>query len=281
MTSKFSKGFQLKKIYSILKDVIHQFRKSDLMIVAGSLSYSTLLSLFPFIALTLATLKSIGGLESIEPQVQSFFLEYFKETIGPEAAFVIKKIIARIQPQALGASSAVILIVTSWGLLHNIEIGVQKMWGEGRKRPLVHRIFMSWIFLILAPLILALYFSLRSMDIVKPFLKSNGPIFDFCLVFIGLFLIYKILPDSKVKVKFALISSFVATVGLGLLKKFYTTISFKVFLMSKFYGSMAAVPLLLFWLVSCWYIVLFGVTLCWSLHSNEKTPEQLVIQIDI
>jgi membrane protein len=260
----------LKKLTQVFKDLIQQFRKSDLMLVAGSLSYSSLLSLFPFIALTLATLKSIGGLESLAPQAQSFFLESFKETIGSEAALVIKKIIARIRPETLGASSAIILIITSWGLLHNIEVGVQKMWGDGQKKPFMHRIFVSWIFLLLAPLILAVYFSFRSLDIVKPLLKNNVMIFDFCLVFLGLFLIYKILPGAQVKSKFAVISAVVATIALALLKKFFTVVSFKVFLISKFYGSLAAVPLLLFWIVSCWTIVLFGVTLCWSLQTNHE-----------
>lgn len=269
------------KTSRILRDMAIQFRKTDLRLVAGSLSYSTLLSLFPFIALTLATLKSVGGLESIEPMAQSFFLDYFRETIGPESAVMIKKIIARIQPNTLGASSAIILVMTSWGLLHNIEIGIQKMWGEGLKRPLMHRIFMSWLLLLLAPIVVALYFSFRSMEAIKPMLKNYGPFFDLTLVALGIYFLYKLIPDSKVRSKYALIAAVFTTGALALLKKFYTLLAIKVFLLSKFYGSLAAIPLLLFWIMMCWYIILLGVTFCWSLHKNLIEEPFKEIQLDV
>ncbi|MEK6774709.1 MAG: YihY/virulence factor BrkB family protein [Bdellovibrionota bacterium] len=254
-------------------DTYHQLVKSEIHLIAAALAYSSLLSLIPFLALTLAIFQMIGGLEFLYPKVQFLFLDYFKTTAGTEASLVAKKIFDRIQAKTLGTSAAIILFFTSWRLLHDIEAGIQKMWSKNSPRPLVKRIFLSWLLILIFPLFLAIYVSFRSLDAIIPFFKANTPMIDFIVAILGLFLIYKIIPDAKVRNRAALSGALFAAIGIAALKASFTYLAKGAFSLNKIYGSLAAIPLLLFWILLLWYIVLFGVLVCSSVQKNTENPE--------
>ena len=243
----------------LIADIWWQLRRGEIRLVAGSLAYSTMLSLIPFLALTLAIFKYIGGLEVLYPKVQAFILQSFKETAGIEAATLIKKILERVQTKAFGTTAAFALIFTSWRLLSDIETGIQRMWRKRSKRPIFKRIFRTWLLLLFFPLGLSVYFGFRSMSLVKPFVKTYTSVLDLLVFFLMLLFLYKIIPENKVKNTAAAIGALSASIGILILKSSFTWITQKAFLMNKFYGSLAAIPLLLLWILMMWYIVLFGV----------------------
>ena len=262
-----------KNFFSLSKNVFRQIFASDTQFIAASLAYSSILSLIPFLALTLAVFKLIGGLEFLYPKVELLFLQYFSDTTGADTSLIIKKMFDRIQAKALGSSAAFMLVLTSWRLLHDIESGIQRMWSKEITRPLYKRIFLSWLLLLLFPLGLAVYVGFRSLEIMKPFYKFGAPIMDFFIVLLVLYLLYKIIPDSKVKKRAAFIGALVSSIGLTILKLSFTFLAKKAFQFDKIYGSLAAIPLLLFWILLLWYIVLFGVAVGSNIQRKMKEIE--------
>ena len=85
----------------------------DLSLVASALAFSTVLSLIPFLAVTLAALNYFDGLETLTPKVEVFLLENFNSTAGSEGIQLLKKGIARIQSGRLGGIGAFVLILTA------------------------------------------------------------------------------------------------------------------------------------------------------------------------
>lgn len=264
---------KIKNFFYFCKDVSKQLFASDTRFIAASLAYSSLLSLIPFLALTLAIFQMIGGLEFLYPKVEFLFLQYFKDTAGADASIIIKKLFDRIQSKALGSSAAIVLVFTSWRLLHDIETGIQKVWSRRATRPLYKRIFLSWLLLLLFPIGLAVYVGFRSLDIMKPLFKTNAPTIDFLIALFALYLFYKIIPDSKVRNRAALAGAFVSAVGLAILKSSFTFLAKKAFYFDKIYGSLAAIPLLLFWILLLWHIVLFGVAVGSNVQKKMKKLE--------
>ncbi len=261
-----------RKTFNIIVDIYQQLFHGEIRLIAASLAYSSILSLIPFLALTLATFQMIGGLEFLYPKVQVIFLQYFKETAGTEASLIVKKIFDRIQFKALGSSAAIVLVFTSWRLLHDIEAGIQRMWSKNPTRPLYKRIFLSWLLLLLSPLALAIYVGFRSLDVMRPLFKANAALIDFFVIIFALFALYKVIPDSKVRNRAALIGAFSGAMGIAGLKASFTFLAKKIFYVNKIYGGLAAIPLLLFWILLLWYMVLFGVAVGSSVQKNIRKP---------
>jgi membrane protein len=96
------------------------------------------------------------------------------------------------------------------------------------------------------------------------------------LVLVGtIFLIYKLVPDLPVRTKSAFISALWASVSIFATHKGFTYLAIKVFNYNKIYGSFAAIPILLLWLLAIWYVILAGVALCAGMHKQNPIQKDL------
>jgi membrane protein len=77
-----------------------------------------------------------------------------------------------------------------------------------------------------------------------------------------LFVLYKFIPEVRVKSWVAALSAAVSGVALFVLQKTFLWVSLRVFSQNKIYGSLASFPIFLLWLLAVWYVVLLGVSLC-------------------
>lgn len=257
------------KIRDVFLGVWTQFQNSDLRWVAGSLAFSTVLSLIPFLALTLALFQTFGGLEFLEPKVEALLLQYFQQAIGQEASQVLKKLLGRFQAKSIGLTSFVFLLFTSLRLLQDIQNGINRMWKPKFHCSFFRRVLVSWLLLVAITFALAAYTGLRSLDFLKPILKAQKGTLDFLVFSLGLYLLYKYLPQSKVRWQSALAGAFVSGLGLVALQSSFAWITKTFFQLSKIYGSLATIPLVLTWVLLVWYMILAGAALAASLDKSE------------
>jgi membrane protein len=267
-------GQTQKTIPGLAKTVWRQIHDSDLRWVAGSLAFSTVLSLVPFFALTLTLFQVFGGLDFLEPKVQHLLLQYFKEAVGQDATVVLRKTIMRLKSHSIGWTSFVFLLFTSLRLLQDIQNGINQMWKPKIKRPLLSQILTSWLLLVAITLGLAAYTGIRSLDFLKPVLNARKEVLDFCVFAVGLLLFYKMLPQEKVRWRSAIISALLAALGLVALQKSFAWITKTFFQLGKIYGSLATIPLLLMWVLILWYVILAGAALAASLEKSNDIPIQ-------
>lgn len=270
MTLRFKKDFGFKTIWSVLKDTLNQMRAGEIQLVAASLSFSTAIALVPFIAVVLATFQSIGGLEALYPKVESLLLKNMREAAGSDATKFIRIFLRNINAGKLGTTGAVLLFITSLRLLHDMEVGINRVWNQPNTRPFYKRLIYQWGLILAIPVFLAIYVGFTSLEQfqfvhrVLPAGASNS------LVLVGsLFLIYKLVPDVYVHSRAAFISSLVTSLALFGVHKAYSALAVSFFSYNKIYGSFAALPLLLFWILTLWYVILAGVALCASLQKRH------------
>lgn len=252
--------------------IFHFYRKlkeHELRLVAGALAFSTVLAVIPFLALTLTIFQSFGGLEFLVPKIQNLFFRYFKDAFGLEILGYIKLTLAKIKPAQLGPAAALFLIFTSFRLLQDMEYGINRMW-QKTPSPLYRRMLMAWVFMVIIPVLLAVYAGLRSIETLKPFFRSYRTISDIFLLILGLFSIYKILPVPKVETRKAILGALLSGFALFVLQKSFAYIFKTFFVINKIYGSLAALPLFLIYVLSVWYIVLIGAAFVASLHKSTN-----------
>ena len=91
------------------------------------------------------------------------------------------------------------------------------------------------------------------------------------MLLLALVFAYKMIPSTRVKLSAAVIGASVGATGLILLRAFYGMLTEYVFYYSKLYGSIAAIPVLMIWILNMWYIILFGAGLTAGLNQDEQT----------
>lgn len=270
MIFQYKKDFGLKNLWSVIKDTIQQMRDGELQLVAASLAFSTAVALVPFIAVVLATFQSIGGLEALYPKVEALLLRNMREAAGGDVTKFIRIFLRNISAGKLGTTGALFLFITSIRLLHDMEVGINRVWNQPNTRPFYKRLIYQWSLILAIPVFLAIYVGFTSLEQFQfvhrliPAGASNS------LVLVGcLYLIYKLVPDVAVRSRAAFLSSLFASITLYGVHKAYSALAFSFFSYNKIYGSFAALPLLLFWILTIWYVILGGVALCASLQKRH------------
>lgn len=240
----------------------------DLQIVAGALSFSTILSFIPFIAVTLAAIKYFNGFDSLYLKVEAIILQYFQDPTGKEGVEIIAKFFKRVQISKLGTWGFVGLVFSATLLVNDMERGFHKIWSLPQRRPFHRRLLIAWIFMILFPLALAIYVAITSLKAVSGDQSLVSiTVINVLLTISGLTVIYKVLPNTKVANFSALSGALISTAGLFLLYRSFRWLSHSFLMLGKMYGSFAAMPALLLWILLTWIIVLLGAVIASSMDA--------------
>lgn len=170
-------------------------------------------------------------------------------------------------------------------LLNNIETSFNAIWQTKEQRS-YSRKFSDYISIMLfAPILFVLSSSMtvfvttKIKDITQqielleyftPFILFLLRLLPYTLIWIGMILLYIIMPNAKVNFKPALISGILAGTAYQVTQWAYITFQVGVSRYNAIYGSFAALPLLLIWVQLSWLIVLIGSKLGYAIQECEK-----------
>lgn len=179
----------------------------------------------------------------------------------------------------IGTLGAVVLIFMVIGVLGKIENSFNAIWGIGKARSLWRKFTDYLSVIIIAPLLVLAATSLPLLDSITRLVPDlwgihgmiqRFGIFNLLLpLFIGTCLfafLFGFLPNTRVKVSSCFCGAFVTTVVLVLFFKLCMVMQIGVANNSRLYGSLIALPILLFWIYSSWQIILFGAEICYVHH---------------
>ena len=249
--------------------MVEKFQDDQLSLRATSLTYTTLLSLVPFLAVAFSVLKAFGVQNQLEPALAGMLAP-----LGPEASELTHRILSFVDKQQVGVLGAVGvagLFYTVLSLIGKIEEALNTIWRVRRARSL-GRQFSDYLSVVLVgPVLvftaLALTASAQSYWLVQRVLEFNPfgwlvplltrltPLLLLCTAFTFL---YQFVPYTRVHLRSAVFGGVVA----GLLWQ-VAGIGFTTFVASSssyaaIYSSFAIVVLFLIWLQLGWLIVLVG-----------------------
>jgi membrane protein len=246
-----------------------RYRGDVLDLQAMSLTYSTLLSLVPFLAVMFSVLKAFGVQNGLQP-----FLMQLLEPLGDAAAQVTSTIInfvENIQVGILGALGTAMLFYTVVTLVAKVEDALNKIWRLPHSRNWSQRIPAYLSVVLVGPVMvftaLTLTASAQSHWLVERLFKigfvsyvftlttSIMPFVLFCATFTFL---YRFIPYTRVRLSSALIGGAAA----GILWQLVGT-AFAAFVANSaryeaVYSSFAIMIVFLIWLYTGWLIFLIG-----------------------
>ncbi len=219
-------------------------------------------------ALVLVSFKMIGGIDYLVPRIERFLLRYVKEAMGNDVSQWIHLVLEKVQAQTIGTTAVIVLFYTSWRLFSDMEKGIQRIWSNDVSRPIYRRFLVVWCAIVIFPSMLAVYVAVRSLDMVRPIARDYTIAMDGAAMFVFLYFIYKLFPADRVLKRVAFAAATFSTISISILQKSFTLVAQKAFYMNKFYGSLAAIPLILVWILGIWQIVLIGTALGGALQKS-------------
>jgi membrane protein len=248
---------------------------------AAALSYHTIFGLVPLTIVMLLIFQSFPAYKDtgegvktwVYKQLRLSTIEIAPDPSRPEERIMITEYLDSIvggffkgvNTGSITIISAIIVIWAALALLTTIERAFNNIWHVARGRNFLHRIINYWALLTLGPLLLgvgiysvAQYSAFGQISDIAPALLS------YLISTIAFFLLYFVLPNTKVQTGAAIWGALVAAVVWTLAKWGFAEYVTKFIPFSKVYGVMGLIPLGVLWIFITWLIVLFGLQLTFT-----------------
>ena len=247
----------------------------DLTIHASSLTFVTLTSLVPILAVGFALIKGFGmGADQMAAVSQ---MAWFSQMPVQWQEFVQKvlDIVNTTNFSALGWIGLVFFVLTAVLLLANVEKSFNRVWGVDKNRSLLRQITNYTSVLVLVPLLIGVAGGLKARIAIsrKVFgLDANvwaQDLASFGIMWLAIGFLYVFVPNTRVRLRSAFFSSLMTTlVFLGWMRMF-TVMQTGVVNYNYIYGAFAAVPVFLLWMYVTWVILLLGAEFTFALQNSD------------
>lgn len=270
-------------LYNGLKAFIMTVRNSQelqINVRAASLTYRTLLSIVPALAVLFAVSRGFGLQNIIQSQLFTYFPG--QREILIQATEFIDSSLQHAKGGVFAGIGVIILFYTIFILFSDIENNFNKIWQLSRGRSIQRKISDYFALIVIMPIFLILNSGLSLMIssstvyfdtfsyILNPLVTQILNILPFLITILVLTLLYKFMPNTKVKFMSAFIAAIVAGTAYQIFQLVYISGQLWITKYNAIYGSFAALPLLLLWLQLSWNIVLMGVQLSFSIQNTRK-----------
>ena len=264
----FFRRFFRRFVTTVVQTYI-QIRESDVSTLAGSLAFTTAVSIVPLLAVSLSVFTAFGGMDELLNKIQPFLLNNFVDASGAELSRLIRRSIERVHTRTLGVTGALGLLIASTKLFYDMERAVHRVWGFASPRKIWRQFIIYWLLMFLGPLALAIILGvLGSKDLaVVGAIPRSAVVIGFETI--ALVSIYKFVPSTYVSWKSAVLSGVVAGLAVAITQSSYATIMKSIFSTNKIYGGLAGFPLFLIWILILWWICLTGCAYCAVLEKRR------------
>lgn len=256
------------RIRHLAAHVWHHFREDRLFDEAASLSYTSLLSMVPLLAVVFGVASAFPVFQQWGEQLQTFVFTNFVPALGDQIQGYLSGFLDSVSKLTL--LGMVFLILTALLLMVRIERAFNVIWRVPRARSIRNRIVMYWTVLTLGPLALGVAAALSAEPVFEQVVQGVSTSYGwrqvgiFSLSWLAFTLMFLLVPNRRVPFVHALAGALLSAVLFGLAKKAFVAFVAKASF-SVIYGALATIPIFLFWLYLVWIVVLLGASLAASL----------------
>lgn len=262
-------GFFVKQI-RVFSLSIKGFNEDNCLLRATALTFYTLFSIVPILALVFAIAKGVGYDEDIKKQIAEGSSQY--STVLNQAFIYADSMLANAKGGLIAGVGIVLLLWSVISLLINIESSFNDIWEIKKGRTWYRKVtdyltimFIAPIFLIISGgLTVAIQSHVSEMYIISGATAVILKIISFLMLCFVFTFLYIVLPNTRVTFKSAFTAAVISTVLFELLEWAYISFQIGTTRLNAIYGSFAALPLFLIWVQYSWYIVLFGAELAFA-----------------
>lgn len=269
------KRLSFKGLWHVLKTCFAGFSEHKITKLSASLAYYTVFSLAPLLILIVFISSIVLGKEAVEGSIYGQISGF----VGKDAALQLQEIIKNAALQGKGSVAAIIggitLLIGATTIFAEIQDSINTIWGLKVKakagwfklvktRLLSFGVIVSLGFLLLVSLGVTALIEGLTDRLQKQFPEVTLVVFyivniliTFIVISTLFAVIFKVLPDAKVKYK-DVIAGAIATAILFMLGKFAISFYISKSNLSDSYGTAGSIIVLLVWIYYSSIILYFG-----------------------
>jgi membrane protein len=249
---------------------------------ASSLTFYSLLSVVPVVAMLFGVAKGFGFQRTLEKEIANAFSAQ-SEVAGQIITFA-NRLLENTKGGLVAGIGFAFLIWAVLKVLSNIEQSFNEIWGVQEPRSWVRKISDYLSLMILLPLLFVISSAatvivsgkiqvimdqVSLLGYLSPMIHIALRLMPLLVIWIMFTLLYIFMPNTHVNFRAALVAGIAAGTAYQIFQMIYVTFQVGVARYNAIYGSFAALPLFLIWLQASWMIVLSGAELSFATQNVD------------
>ena len=264
---------------------IRGFAEDKCQLRASALTFYSLLSIVPVVAMAFGIAKGFGFEQILEKQLMTRFPG--QESVVAQIIGFANSMLENTKGGVIAGIGIAILFWTVIKVLGNIENSFNDIWGIKKSRSLGRKFSDYLSIMLICPILLIMSSSMTVLitsqvklvlskisllGTLSPIILILLQIMPYCVIWVLFTFIYIFMPNTKVNPKSGLFGGIIAGTIYQVVQWAYITFQVGVTKYGAIYVSFAALPLFLVWLQISWLIVLFGAEISFA-EQNVETYE--------
>ena len=259
------------------------FKEDKVPLRASALTFYSMLSVVPVVAMGFGIAKGFGFHEMLENQLKKNFSE--RQEVLEWIITFANRFLENTKGGLIAGIGIVILLWTVMKVFGNIESSFNAIWQIHKPRVWFRKFSDYLTMMLIAPILLILSTSsnvfittqitqitqeVELLGYISPLSFFRVKLIPYVLFWFVLTIIYMVMPNTNVTFKSAFAAGIVAGTMFVFVQWAYIYFQIGVSKYNAIYGSFAALPLFLMWLQISWIIVLFGAEISFAVQNVEK-----------
>ena len=251
---------------STLKTLVQRFREDRLALTAGSLTFTTIISLVPLITVMLALFSAFPMFGALQESLQKYFLQALvPDSISQRVLGFVNQFASRAS--RLGIVGLVALVISALAMMLTVDRALNAIWRVRKPRPIARRVLVYWAAVTLGPLLFAVSLTATSYaisasrglvgDMPRGFGVLIGAV-EFLAEALGVAALFHYVPNTYVRWREALYGGLFVAICMACGKRGLAYYFSAVPTFSMIYGAFATLPIFLIWIYLSWVIILLG-----------------------
>jgi membrane protein len=268
------------RIFDMARLIYREFVLNRCEVRATALSFSTVLSLVPIIALAFTFFELFGGSEWLTTRIKPFLIDSLAIGVGDKAVETLDRLLVSISLSSLGVFGSIFLVLAGVTFLSGLEDTFNSVWKVTQGRSFLARLRNFWLMTTLIPLLIlaslvatsSVHWSTGLKAALPPLFYSaiSGWMVPLTLEWLGFLLLFELIPNVRIRIGPAALGSLLGA-GLWEIAKrgylFYTSLSASS---NMLYGALIAIPLFFAWLNITYIILLVALETAYVLQNFEE-----------
>jgi len=278
------KSFWIRQLRIILL-AIRGFGEDKCQLRASALTYYSLMSVVPVVAMAFGIAKGFGFEKLLEEKILGGLPG--QEEMAQQIIGFARSFLENTRGGLIAGIGVVALFWTVIKVLGNIESSFNDIWGIRAARTAGRKFGDYLSIMLICPILIIMSSSVTvlvtsQITLIVEKLAFLGPVGEailfslrvlpYAVIWIVFTFVYKFMPNTRVQLKSALIAGIIAGTSFQVVQLTYIYFQVGVAQYGTIYGSFAALPLFLIWLQLSWLIVLFGAEVSFA-EQNVDTYE--------
>jgi len=266
---------KLKQLFNLIQAVGQAFYDDRCLRSSAALTYTTLLSLVPLTTVIFSVFAAFPMFDTVAGQIQNFVFENFVPTSSEAIQQYLQEFSSKTSK--LTTIGAAFLIITALLMMNTIEGAMNDIWHIKSSRKPIAKFMVYWAMLTLGPILIGASIAftsyLTSLPLISGLIANLLVLLPFLASTLACTLLYAVVPNTYVPLRYALIGAVVAAALFEIAKKGFALYITAFPTYEMIYGALATIPIFLVWLYLSWMVVMLGAEISYCLCHRQGNQQ--------